>query len=85
MRVADGHYETAEVRAMKPTGIIVTADELESVKVAQDCSGMFLSGGMPMGDPQREVARLVEKYHPPEGAGLNIKTGEFMLPDRGIS
>lgn len=66
---------------MKPTGIFVTEEELESVKTAQACSGMFLSGGTPMGDPQAEVQRLVEKYKPPTGAGLNIKTREFMLQD----
>jgi hypothetical protein len=65
---------------MKGTGIFVTQEELESVKVAQSCSGMYLSGGQPMGDPGVIVARLSEKYHAPEGSGLNSKTGEFCLP-----
>ena len=65
---------------MTGTGIKVTPQELEVVRTAQKCSGMFLSGGVPMGDPQREVARLCKEYNPPSGAGLNIKTGEFMLP-----
>ncbi len=65
---------------MKGTGIIVTKDELECVKIAQSCSGMFLSGGTPMGDPAYEVQKLVIKYNPPKGSGLNIKTGEFCLP-----
>lgn len=58
----------------------MTKEELESVRVEHSVSGMFLSGGRPMGDPAEEVKRLMDKYHPPEGAGLNIKTGEFMLP-----
>jgi hypothetical protein len=65
---------------MTHTGIFVTKEELSYVQTAQKVSGMYLSGGEPMGDPQREVYRLTEKYHPPEGAGLNIQTGEFMLP-----
>ena len=65
---------------MKGTGIFVTKEELEGVQIQQRCSGMFLSGGIPMGDPQREVERLVRKYNPPDGAGLNIGTGEFMIP-----
>jgi len=65
---------------VKGTGIFVTEKELDSVKVAQNCSGMYLTGGKPMGDPEYEVQKLIIKYHPPEGAGLNIKTGEFCLP-----
>ncbi len=66
---------------MKGTGIFVTEAERKCVEMEQKCSGMFLSGGMPMGDPQRAVARLSEKYHPPSGSGLNLKTGEFMFSD----
>lgn len=66
---------------MKGTGVFVTKEELESVKTAQKVSGMFLSGGQPMGNPQYEVHKLTEKYNPPKGAGLNIQTGEFCLPD----
>lgn len=65
---------------MTSTGIKVTEDELRCVQTAQKCSGMFLSGGQPMGDPQWEVKLLTDKYNPPEGSGLNIQTGEFMLP-----
>lgn len=64
---------------MKGTGIFITAEEIKRVIVAQSCSGMFLSGGMPMGDPRYEVKKLAEKYHPPEGSGLNIETGEFCI------
>lgn len=65
---------------MKATGIKITPEELETVKTAQACSGMFLSGGLPMGDPEYEVHLLTEKYNPPPGSGLNIQTGEFVLP-----
>lgn len=64
---------------LKGTGIFVTESELEGLKVELQTSGMWLSGGMPMGDPQRYVQRLTEKYNPPKGCGLNPKTGEFML------
>ncbi len=66
---------------MKGTGIFITKEELEYVEVAYKCSGMFLTGGQPMGDPQYEVLQLTKKYNPPEGSGLNIKTGEFVLPE----
>lgn len=65
---------------MKPTGIKVTDEELQQVKTAQSCSGMFLSGGTPMGNPEALVFGLTKKYNPPEGSGLNIQTGEFCLP-----
>jgi len=65
---------------MKGTGIIVTKEELDHVMTAYKVSGMFLSGGQPMGDPQYEVYQLTKKYNPPEGSGLNMKTGEFCLP-----
>ena len=67
-------------KEMKSTGIFVTPEELETVKVAYKCSGMFLTGGKPMGDPEWEVGLLTKKYNPPKEAGLNIKTGEFVLP-----
>jgi hypothetical protein len=65
---------------MKGTGIFVTKEELEHVQTEHQCSGMFLSGGMPMGNPERTVYDLTQKYNPPVGSGLNVKTGEFMLP-----
>jgi hypothetical protein len=40
------------------TGKFVTPEELDIVKTAQSVSGMFLSGGMPMGDPAHEVEIL---------------------------
>jgi hypothetical protein len=65
---------------MKGTGIFVTKEELEHIRVEQSVSGMWLSGGQPLGDPAYEVGLLTKKYNPPEGSGLNIRTGEFMLP-----
>jgi hypothetical protein len=66
---------------MKGTGIFVTKEELEIVKTAQNVSGMCISCGQPMGNPQDEVHILTKKYNPPKGSGLNIKTGEFCLPN----
>lgn len=65
---------------MKGTGIFVTKEELETVLAAQRTSGMYLSGGIPMGNPQKVVYDLHKKYNAPEGSGLNTQTGEFMLP-----
>ncbi len=65
---------------MTSTGIFVTKEELEHVQKAHQMSGMWFSDGTPLGDPQYEVHLLEKKYNPPKGSGLNIKTGEFMLP-----
>jgi hypothetical protein len=66
---------------MKPLGIFVTPEELESVKNAAESSGMWGSTGRPFGDPEREVRLLKQKYNISEQAGLNIKTGEFCEPE----
>ena len=60
--------------------IFVTEEELKRVTTAQACSGMFLSGGMPMGDPAWEVEQLRKKYDLPEGTGLDPRNGEFVSP-----
>lgn len=65
---------------MKRTGVFITREELEQVKTAQSCSGMFLSGGRRMGNPELLVDDFTKKYNPPAGSGLNLKTGEFCLP-----
>jgi hypothetical protein len=65
---------------MQGTGIFITEEERKGVEIEYQCSGMFLSGGMRMGNPEEAVAKLVDKYKPPQGSGLNLKTGEFMLP-----
>jgi hypothetical protein len=65
---------------MQRTGKFVTTEELECVKTAQRVSGMFLSGGMPMGDPAWEVELLRRKYKMPDGYGLDPSNGEFVSP-----
>jgi hypothetical protein len=65
---------------MTRLGKFVTPEELEHVKTAQQCSGMFLSGGMPMGDPAWEVEQLRKKHNMPEGTGLDPSNGEFVSP-----
>lgn len=65
---------------MKATGVFVTKEELDRVRTAQKVSGMFLSGGTPMGDPAYEVHLLTKKYHPPEGSGFNPQDGQFYTP-----
>jgi len=64
----------------KNLGVFVTAKEREAVEANYKTSGMVLTGGMPMGDPQQEVEKLVEKYNMPRGTGMNLKTGEFVSP-----
>lgn len=67
-------------RERKETGIFVTPEELEQVKTAYKCSGMWMAGGIPLGDPYKEIALLSEKYgFPGEGTGFNMKTGEFVI------
>jgi len=63
---------------MKRTGTFITKEELEGVRIEQKTSGMFLSGGQPMGNPQRRVKQLVRKYDMPEGTGLDLSNGEFV-------
>ena len=66
---------------MKRTGIFITKEELDRVKTAYSCSGMFLSGGMPMGDPGYEVKQIMKNYpQVSKTAGLDLKTGEFVEP-----
>jgi hypothetical protein len=68
------------VNKMQGTGIFITEEERGQVETEYKCSGMMLSGGQPMGDPAYRVYLLTEKYKPPVGSGLNLKTGEFMMP-----
>jgi len=65
---------------MKRLNIFVTKDEVSTVRTAQKVSGMFLSGGTPMGDPAWEVEQLRKKYNMPEGTGLDPRNGEFVAP-----
>lgn len=64
-------------------GKFVTAEELAVVQTALKCSGMFLSGGTPMGDPCDEVRRLCEQYGMPVGTGLDTSNGEFVTQTEG--
>jgi hypothetical protein len=65
---------------MKRTGIFITEEERDKLETEFKCSGMFLSGGQPMGRPEEYAQTLKKKYHPPEGAAINLKTGEWILP-----
>ena len=68
---------------MKRLGVFVTPEELESVRVQQSCSGMFLSGGMPLGDPGATVEQLRRKYNLPETVAFDPSNGEFVEPQGG--
>ena len=65
---------------MKGTGIFISKEELAQLRTEITCSGMLLSGGTSMGDPQRMAYDLTLKYKPPVGCAINAKTGEFMHP-----
>lgn len=65
---------------MKRLGVFVTKEELDRVLTAQKCSGMFLSGGSPLGDPGFEVEQLRKQYGLPNGTGLDPQNGEFCEP-----
>ncbi len=67
------------------TGIFVTPEELEAVRIEHSCSGMFLPGGRPMGDPACVVDSLMKKYNQASGTGLDMKTGEFVYPDKCVA
>jgi len=66
---------------MKRLNKFVTPEELDIVKTAQATSGMYLSGGVPIGDPFYEVEQLRKKYGLPDGTGLDLKNGEFCDPE----
>ena len=65
--------------AIRRLGKFVGKEELEHVKTEQECSGMFLSGGLPMGDPSYLIRMLASKYgFNPNITGLDTKNGEFV-------
>ncbi len=66
---------------MKRLNKFITAEELSSLRTEYNASGMWLSGGLPMGDPNRKVAELAKKYGLPTNSGIDISTGEFVSPD----
>lgn len=65
---------------MRRLGVFVTEDERKQVETEHKCSGMYLSGGIPMGDPQGAVERLNRQYSMPSGTGLDLSNGEFVEP-----
>jgi hypothetical protein len=62
------------------TGIFITREERVQLEMEYKTSGMYLSGGLRLGNPEEAVARLVDKYKPPKGSGINLRTGEFETP-----
>ena len=66
------------MRPMRRLGKFVTKEELDGVRIQQRCSGMFLSGGRPMGDPSFAVRQLTQKYFLPDTVGLDLTNGEFV-------
>jgi len=65
---------------MTGTGIFITEEERKGLEIEYQCSGMWLGDGTPLGDPGRRAKQFEEKYHPPKGAGIDLKTGEWILP-----
>jgi len=62
----------------------VTDKELSNVINAHKRSGMWLSDGTPLGDPEAEVKALCRKYNIPPNYGLNTKTGEFQTREGNL-
>lgn len=65
---------------MVETGIFATKEELEGLKTSVSVSGMWLSGGIPFSDPQKECHKLALKHGLPEITGyygINNE-GEFV-------
>lgn len=63
-----------------PSGIFITEEELGALKTQKSLSGMWDSQGNALGNPEREVKRLAEKYNHPDWP-INIKDGQFYKPE----
>jgi hypothetical protein len=66
---------------MERLGVFATDTEIEHLKVALDTSGMYLSGGQPMSNPQKDAHRLALEHGLPEidgYYGCDLRTGEFV-------
>ena len=66
---------------MRRLGKFVTKEELQSVRTERDCSGMYLTGGQPMGDHVAAVRRLIVTYglsSLADTVGLDMENGEFV-------
>jgi len=64
---------------MKPSGVFVTIEELESVRLVRQTSGIRLHGHALFGDPEIEVDKLIDKYGLQISAGLDMNTGQFWI------
>ena len=63
----------------KPIGKFITEEEKENLITELKVSGMFLSGGEPMGHPQEYCRKLCEKYNMSiDKYAINANTGEFI-------
>lgn len=60
--------------------IFVTEEERKQVLTHQQCSGMWLSGGIALGNPGAAVESLRKKYQMPPGTALDPETGELISP-----
>ncbi len=76
--------KTMEITVPEDKSISQRALILASLSEEESRISGLLSGGDPMGNPQALVADLVDKYNPPAGSGLNIKTGDDQRSGRGI-
>lgn len=69
---------------IKRTGRFITEEERQALETAFKCSGMWLSNGTPLGDPEHEVTQrlaiLRKKYGMSAEHGVDLKTGEFCTP-----
>jgi len=66
---------------MKRTGVFATKEEIERLKTSLQTSGMCLSGGKPMSNPQQDAHRIALNHGLPEIEGYygcDLKTGEFV-------
>jgi len=65
---------------MIKTGIFATEDEMESLRTSIQVSGMYLSGGIPMSNPEKDCHRLALKHGLPEITGFYgiSEAGEFV-------
>ena len=66
---------------MNRTGVFATKEEIESLKISLQVSGMCLSGGKPMSNPIEEAHRYALKHGLSEirgHYGCDLRTGEFL-------
>jgi len=69
---------------MRRLGIFATREEMESIKIHRSCSGMFLAGGTPMGEPKKAIDRIAKNHNLPdiEGHyGIDLGNGELLTSE----